>query len=325
MPESECEGSGKGVRGPEPDDDPTQLLGLTRCAMVRLSANLTRDAPQIAGEVIRWTAGLSRTGRPEDYFRNGRAEIFLLPWWAEKSLRYVPDLRFQSDLIYSSVNAYYFVRFIDNMMDGHGEAELRMLPILGFFHSQFQAVYSGYFPPDSAFWEFFHSTWTAMAEAAVTDANMTEIAAADFVHVAAAKSAGLKIPIGAVLFRHGRTDLLPRWCEFYDALACWNRMVDDVFDSLVDAQKGTMTYFLSKAKRRKAAGESVSAWIVKGGFALGYEQAERLLPRVRETARGLGSSELVQYVEHRRAEVALCWERMRPSLAALAQLASVLE
>jgi hypothetical protein len=293
--------------------------------MQRLSANLIRNAPHISNIVTRWTAGLSATGVAEDYFRKSRAHILLLPWWAEKSLCGAPDVKFQSDLIYSSVNGYYFVRLIDNVMDGHGKSELRMLPLLGFFHSQFQAVYSDYFQPDSAFWECFHSTWTAMAQAAILDANMTEISATEFVRVAAAKSMGAKIPIAAVFFRHNRPDLLPQWFEFYDALSRWNQMVDDVFDSLIDRQTGTMTYFLSDAKRQKREGESVSAWIVRGGFASGYREADSLLARVRELAQELGSSELIRYLEYRHAELASCRERMGPGLAALARLATVME
>jgi hypothetical protein len=318
--------SRKGDTGRDPEDSlEPQLPGLRRQAVQRLSANLIRNAPQISDAVTRWAANLSPTGVAEDYFRKSRAHLLLLPWWAEKSIRGAPDLRFQSDLIYSSVNGYYFVRLIDNVMDGHGKSELRMLPILGFFHSQFQSVYGDYFKPDSAFWEFFHSTWTAMAQAAMLDANMTEISTAEFVRVAAVKSAGAKIPVAAVLFRHRRQDLLPQWCEFYDALLCWSRMVDDVFDSLFDAQKGTMTHFLSDAKRRKRSGESVASWIVKGGLASGYKKADSLLQRVRDLAHGLGSSELVKYLECRQEELASCWKRMEPGLAALARLANVLE
>lgn len=314
--------------GPAPDPEDglePQLHGLTRHAMQCLSANLIRYAPQIHDDVTRWTAGLSPTGAAEDYFGKSRAHILLLPWWAEKSIRGEPDFKFQSDLIYSSVNGYYFVRLIDNVMDGHGKSELRMLPILGFFHGQFQAVYSSYFQPDSAFWEFFHSTWTAMAQAAMLDANMTEISRTEFAHVAAMKSAGAKIPIAAVFFRYGRQDLLPQWCELHDALSRWNRMVDDVVDALTDAQNGTMTYFLSNARRRKRAGESVSAWIVKDGFASGYKEADVLLQQVRELAHGLASGELIKFLEYRQAELARCWERAKPGLAALARLASVLE
>lgn len=321
-----AEESRKSDPGPDPEDclEP-QLPALRRHALERLSANLIRNGPQIFDVVTRWTASLSPTGVAEDYFRKSRAHFLLFPWWAEKSIRGAPDLKFQSDLIYSSVNGYYFVRLIDNVMDGHGKSELRMLPILGFFHSQFQAVYSDYFQPDSAFWEFFHSTWTAMAQATVLDANMADISATEFVGVAAMKSAGAKIPIAAVFFRYGRPDLLPQWCEFYDALSCWSRMVDDVFDSFSDAQKGTMTYFLSDAKRRKRAGESVAAWIAKGGLASGYLEADSLLQHVRELAHGLGSSELIKYLEYCQADLASCWERMGPGLAALARLASMFE
>jgi hypothetical protein len=310
----------------EPEDifEP-QLLVLTRRAIERLSRNLTCVAPEIAAEVKLWITSLSSTENPEDYFRDARAYILLVPWWAERSARGAPDLIFQSDLIYSSVNAYYFVRLIDDLMDGHAGTDLRMLPVLGFFHSQFQAVHASYFPPESAFWDFFHSTWGAMAQAAMIDASMPEISADDFARFAVVKSAGVKIPIAAVFFHYGREDLLPPWCEFYDGLARWNRMVDDVFDSLLDAQKGTVTYFLTEGKRRKRANESVSAWIIREGFAWACEEAESYAPWLSRIAQALGSSDLIRYVEHRRAEISSCFERMRPGLLELARLAAALE
>jgi hypothetical protein len=302
-----------------------QLLALTRGAIERISDNLNRNAPGIAGEITSWMACLSRTRNPEDYFREARAYILLVPWWAEKSIRGVPDFTFQSDLIYSTLNAYYFIRLIDDLMDGHPGTELRMLPVLGFFHSQFQAVHARYFPPGSPFWDFFHATWTAMAQAAMRDAGMAEISAVDFTHVATAKSAGVKIPIAAVLLQCGREDLLQPWCEFYDGLAAWNRMVDDVFDSLEDAHNGRVTYLLSEAKRRKRSKESVTAWLIREGFAWGCEQAESHSERLSRLAEALGSSDVRKYIEHRRNRIASRWEHMRPGLAELAQLAAVLE
>ena len=76
-----------------------------------------RDAPASTEALVGWAARLSPTGRARDYFDGGRAVMFLLPWWLEKRIQPVPDVRFQELLVESTVSAYYFVRIVDNLMD----------------------------------------------------------------------------------------------------------------------------------------------------------------------------------------------------------------
>jgi hypothetical protein len=309
---------------PEDGFDPL-LLNILGQAVARLRANLRASAPEISGDVIAWVEGLSRTGHAEDYFRDGRAWMFLLPWYVEKTVHAAPDPEFHAELVYSTIHAYYFIRLIDNLMDGGGDPELRLLPVAAYFHGQHQASYARWFPLDHSFWEFFHRTWTAMAQATILDAAAEEVSLDDLVRVGVAKSAGGKIPIAAVCHRLGRTDLLEPWCRFHDELACWNRMVDDVLDAVVDARNGTVTYLLSEGRRRRHEGESVTAWVVRDGFAWGYREAQSRVPVLRELAVSLGSPDLLRHLAYREAEVARCWERTRPVLGALAGVARVME
>src|SRR5437867_1970190 len=74
-------------------------------------------APASKAAIVEFTARLSSTGRARDYFDGQRAVMLLLPWWLERQIRPVPDVNFQELLVESSVNAYYFVRIIDDVMD----------------------------------------------------------------------------------------------------------------------------------------------------------------------------------------------------------------
>ena len=289
---------------------------------------MARHAPDMGAEVCPWMQALAGTGRMEEYFQEGRATIFLLPWFLEKSLRPVPDPEFQSGLVYSSVNAYYFVRLIDNLQDGKGRQdgpELRLLPALGFFHAQFQSPYQRYFPSDNPFWKFFHSTWLSMAEATFKDTTTTNFSEAEFTAFAARKRAGVKIPLAAVCFRYQRADLLRRWCSFYDRLACWNQMLNDLLGWQKDRDGGVNTYLLSEARRSKRAGESVTSWMVRQGFQWAGGLLRCWMRELQGLAPALHSRELEAYLQHRAREIA-DWEKtLSPDLARLEKLASLLE
>ena len=308
-----------------------QLRKLLSRAVARAGSEMARDAPDMAAEVCLWMKALAGTGPAEEYFQEGRATIFLLPWFLEKSLRPAPDPEFQSGLVYSSVNAYYYVRLIDNLQDGqYGKdrqdvPELRLLPALGFFHAQFQSPYQRYFPSDSPFWKFFHSTWVSMAEATFKDATTPNFSAAEFTAFAARKSAGVKIPLAAVCFRYDRTDLLDRWCSFYDRLACWNQMLNDLLGWQKDSSGGISTFLLSEARRSKRSRESETGWMVRRGFAWACGLLRSWMQELQTLASALHSSDLEAYLRYREREITNWQKTLSPDLVRLARLANLLE
>ena len=85
--------------------------------------------PGIAQEIERWMSSLSPTDHPSGYFtQQAMFPMFLLPaWMATSSGGW--DGQFQSDLVYSTVNGYYFIRLLDNVMDGHFTVERELLPM----------------------------------------------------------------------------------------------------------------------------------------------------------------------------------------------------
>ena len=127
-----------------------------RQAFLRMQDD-ARTSGSILGErIIDWIQAVYNTERPEDAFMNPEAfPLLLLPWYAESSINSEPDRVFQSDLVYSTLNGYYYIRFIDNLMDGHDPETLPDLPILNFFSTNFQSPYYKYFKDDHQFWKYF--------------------------------------------------------------------------------------------------------------------------------------------------------------------------
>lgn len=296
---------------------PQVLTHLVDKAIQRTLDGMQQDGPFMAQKAASWFTQLAGTARPADYFLHPLAfPMLLLPWWLEQTLRDAPDTDFQADLIYSSINGYYFIRLIDNVMDGDGDrhengdengdengygaTERRQLPMLGVFHSQFHAVYQQYFDSRHPFWTHFHQIGIQSAESALRDAASTAIDSNAFATIAGRKVIGGKIPLAAVAYRHQRPDIFQAWQPFYDQLGRWHQMYNDLFGWIKDLQNDTPTYFLCEGRRRKSPAQSMAAWVIHEGFdwGMGYLEngSEELLVRAEQ----LHSRELVDYLQARR-------------------------
>jgi hypothetical protein len=271
-------------------------------AMSRLRIDLEQWAPAMAGPLLAWIEALAGTARPEAYFKHPVAfPSLLLPWWLDESIRPEPDLAFQTDLVYSTINGYYFIRLIDNLMDRQATVELDLLPAAGFFHTQFQLVYHAYFEYDHPFWHDFRRYWFESAEAAMRDAQLVELDEAQFRQVAARKVCAGKIPLAAVCCRAERLDLIEPWFHFFDRLGAWHQLFNDLFDWHTDLAGRHQTYFLSEANRRKQAGEPVAAWVIREGFEWGVETLQTWLAELKDLAASLDNPNLVAYLNRREA------------------------
>jgi len=101
---------------------------------------------------------LSCSNQPEEYFKHPRSfPILLLPWWLEKTLHPCPDAAFQLDLVRSTINGYYYIRLIDNLMDGHATVELKLLPASFLLYAIPDGIPTS-FPPNHAFWDLLATT-----------------------------------------------------------------------------------------------------------------------------------------------------------------------
>jgi len=132
-----------------------QLEELVEASCSRILAELECHAPFLGKKVSQWMAQLSPTGRAPDYFLQPRMFPYLrLPLWAMRSFTAEVDREFLADLVHSTINGYY-IRLLDNLMDGHGTIELKILPATAFFHGEFQATYHKLFRCRSSLLEGF--------------------------------------------------------------------------------------------------------------------------------------------------------------------------
>jgi hypothetical protein len=302
-----------------------RLQGLVSESIARIRGDVLRLAPHSAGEINQWIDEQSGQEAPEDCFRGLKAHFLLMPWFLETRIRGDVDCEFQRDLVYSSINAYYFVRLLDNISDGHSPGDLRLLPMAALFHSNFQSAYSVWFEPGSLFWEHFNRLWVGMADATVRHSSIQAFSESEFVAVSSQKIAAVKIPVAAVCFHYERPDLLGSWLDFYDRFACFHEMLDDFCDWHADLAQGRSSFLLSEAARRKHSQESIDACLLRDGLDAGYSRMKEWLGEAQAFAGGLDSELLDRYLQYRSDQLTRFWGSIAPSLVLLSHLANVLE
>lgn len=301
-----------------------QLSRLITQAISRIHSEMGRATPFMAQQVSRWLEHLSGTHRPDDYFKHPLAfPVLLLPWWLEKSCGQAQDLSLQSDLIYSTINGYYYIRLIDNLMDGHATVELSLLPALGFFHTQFQAAYQPHFEAGHPFWHFFITTWLYSAEVVMKDASLTGIDESQFKQISAQKVCAAKIPLAAVCYRHNRSDLIEPWSRLVDGLGCWHQFLNDLLGWHRDDTRQTCTYFLSEAARRRNADEPVAGWVAREGFAWAIEKLQTWMLDLQALAGKLHNPALLAYLAQREAMLLRQQEDITEGLRNMAKIIAV--
>jgi hypothetical protein len=272
----------------------------------------------LAGETLKWIARRCDVQHLEDYLAHPQAiPLFALPWWLETSLRGEVDAEFQAGLMTSGAHGYFFIRMLDDLMDGH-EVDRACLPALHLFSLRFQSAYFRYFPAGDPFWGYFERSLASTAEAVSEDSKLREVSAEDFVGITARKSAAALIPIAAVCCRYGRLDLLPAWEHFLTLLSRWHQMRDDVLDWSEDHEAGHATWILSEAQQRRTPDETVPVWMGRTGLSWAAEVMEDWMLQIKDAASGLNSPELVRYLEAREA-------MFRRQIAANIRLAALCE
>ena len=246
--------------------------------------------------------GLARGRSPEKYFSDQWGYPVLdLPWWIATAEGTSPDLGFHADLVYSTVNGYYFVRLVDDAMDEPNGSRTDLLPATAFFHSRFQAVYHSYFPSGHPFWRRFERCWFGSAQAASADAHLATLDMDDFVRLAAAKTGAAKIPVAAICYRRKWAKRIPTWSNLCDLLSRYIQMADDVLDWPSDClRRQGRTFFLSEADRRRNPGESIAEWVAREGLSWGLDWCLRWLDQTQNVAAAIACPPLERTLRERR-------------------------
>lgn len=255
----------------------------------------------LGGRIINWIQSVYKTEQPEDAFVNLESfPLFLLPWYAELTINPEPEKDFQTDLVYSTLQGYYYIRFMDNLMDGHNAQNLVDLPILNFFSMNFQAPYNKYFPDDHPFWKYFNSVWLHSAEVNIIDVQLSDIDKDLFQAVSAQKTCAVKIPVAAVFFNYDYPERIQQWEQFIDIFGRWHQMLDDIRDFPEDEREKHCTYFLSEAQRKKRPDELVVDWVIREGHDWGVKILNDWMAQMEEMATELKSPLLSKYLNYRK-------------------------
>jgi hypothetical protein len=302
-----------------------ELSRIIDAALARIQADMVQAAPSMAQQVSNWMRVLGN-GSPRSYFKHPLGfPMLLLPWWVEKTFHASPETAFQADLVYSTINGYYHIRLIDNLMDGHATVESQLLPALAFFHTQFQAAYQRHFEHHHPFWEFFERVWFQSAEVTIEDARLEDLDLEQFIRVAAKKTCAAKIPVAAVCYRYEHQDLIGPWSQFLDLFGRWHQMWNDLFTWRKDIENGTRTYFLSEADRRKSSNQSVTEWVIGEGLVWGIELLQTWMGDLRSESKDLRSADLADYLDERASMLAARREKVEAGLQSAAMLLELLE
>ncbi len=294
-------------------------------ALERIRTTVEDGTPFMAQRLLEWMNSLYPDHSLQEYCTHPEGfPLLLAPWWLEESLRQKPDTSFQLDLIYSSINMYCQLRLTDNIMDGDVPTDRTLLPMLSFFHTEFERPYHRYFSYEHPFWNYFTRFWFHSAEVTMLDGSMSQFDSVQFQEVAGQKTCAATIPLAAVCYRYERTDALAAWSHFMERYGCWSQMLNDTFDWLKDSRNGAATFFLSEAQRRKYPGESVTEWVIREGFEWATETLEAWMSKLRRLASGLENPAIMQHLNGRAALFAAKRDNSLAGLRSLAKLRDAL-
>ena len=303
------------------------LLDTIAHAVRRLQDTLLTSSPGLAQPTIDWMVALAGGRSPENYFSHPLAfPTLLLPWWAAQACPAgETDVALQQEIAYSSINGYYFIRMIDNVMDGDASVDPRLLPALALFHTEFQSVYQRLFDPTHGFWVTFREAWLGSADAAVQDARMKHIPLDQFELASARKVRAALIPVAAVCHRLGCGDRIAAWSELVFRLGRWHQMQNDLFDWFKDSTHGNQTYFLSLADQQRAPGQTTAEWVAQVGFTQACDTLRQWMQDAQAAAITLNSAPLLDDLQARSANFERRARDAQAGLAALRGLAEALK
>ena len=258
---------------------------LLACAAERVRRRIRVLMPLAAPLIERWLDTVTGGGTLQAYFTHPRAfPTLLLPRWLGEAIGRRVDDALHVDLLYSTLQGYLAIRLVDDVMDGDGDGDRRLLPACAVFHAEFQSIYERRFPAGHAFWVEFERSWSGTADAAIADAALTEIDLDAFRAVTARKTSAALIPLAAAGHALGVGGVPAEWRSMVTRLAEWHQMRNDYFDWRRDLRSGAVTFVLSEAARRRDPGESTEQWMVREGLRGGLSELRERLRAARRAA-----------------------------------------
>lgn len=299
-------------------------MHFVKAALSRFDERVDALAPELSRRISDWTHILTRDGDRCNYFLHEEAfPALLFPWWIECAAGREPEGDLHPTLAYATLNGYYFIRLIDDVMDGDAEAQPHLLPAAAFFHTNFQSAFAKLFPPGHAFWSAFERIWTDTAAAAIEDHELGDYDLQTFRRLSARKVGAGLIPITAVEMTVGDDGSAKLWREAFDLMGAWHQFKNDFFDILRDREAGARTFALSHAGRRLQDGETLEAWLDREGVDWADHILAGWMAQMEELAATLGSQDFSLYLSARRQAVDARFADVRRGFDTLAQLSAL--
>lgn len=293
--------------------DESEFAIQVREAIGRVYERIVDEMPHMATRLQSWMRDLAGSDDPSEYFLHAAAfPLMHLPWWLERQLCGENTPEFQRDLIGSNGSMYYYIRLVDNIMDGHATVETKLLPAAGYFIYQFESVYHAYFTREQPFWSWFAKTWSEFCDVTAADGHLTDVDEDLFSRLVARKVCAAKISVAAVLYRCERPDLIMPWSDWIDLFGCWHLFQEDMFDWQQDLSLGTKTYFLCEAIRRKGTDELEVSWMAREGLDWGFTTLGAWMERLRQM--DFAPPEVSAYLDMREARLYAQRERISTAL-----------
>jgi hypothetical protein len=223
-------------------------------------------------------------------------------------------------IVYASVNLYYFVRMIDNVMDGDQTVEVQLLPALGHFHHEAERALAQLFRATHPFWDAYGRHWRTGAATAIRDAAGESTDERTYREAGGRKVEAAKIGLAAVAHLAGRLEVLPVRERVHELFGYWHQMKNDLVDWVRDRGKGHRTWLLAEGERRKCAKEPLEAWMAREGFTWSVAVMERWMNDLRAIVPSLSSPAIERYLEQRAASLDAWATSIQPGVRSLARL-----
>ena len=297
-----------------------RLARWVREAVADLEQRARSELPESGAALVAWLASLSPAGDIAGYYLHPIAFPMLrFALWLDEELDGSVDAELQSAIAHSTVAGYAFIRLIDDVMDHSPRARAELLPALAFFHARFEAPYRELLADDPSFWAEHARIWSGAADAAIADGVMTDIDAASFLRVAAAKVDAGRIPLLAVARRHGLGAIPGTWQRVHARMGAFHQMYNDLFDWADDLARDGRTYILCEARRR-ASEHGVPGWIAREGVTWASALMDDWMDEMQLHASVLRGSALQTYLEARARHFHGMLEEIAPGLRAIVAL-----
>lgn len=275
------------------------LVRIAERSSGRLLSEMERSAPFLAGRMFLWLEEMfGGASLAERFLHPAAFPILHLPWWVEESFS-KPDEKRQEALGTSSMAGYLFIRLIDNIMDGDGPGDPRLLPALAFLSTVFTRPYREWFPSGHPFWSHCDRAWVGTADLTARDADLAHIDLEAFETVSARKTGSATIPVAAMCHVHGRVDRLGEWEAFVETFGRFHQLSNDLHSWRRDTERGATTWVLSEAARHRKTGESVAEWLLREGLDRSLGALRRWMVDLEEMSVSLGSPGVRAYVAMR--------------------------